>query len=100
VAGGSSRGMSPVQAKSEGSRSSRLTASSADAGYAAIGNCSTVARWPSQRRVPIREFQRIVMGHGVVHVDLLKAREPLSNHPLAWTRLVIYLASSRRARRA
>ena len=33
-----------VQAKSEGSRASRLTASSAAAGCAAIGNCNTVAR--------------------------------------------------------
>jgi hypothetical protein len=34
----------PVQAKSEGSRTSRLTAFSAAAGCAAIGNCNTVAR--------------------------------------------------------
>src|SRR5215469_7370494 len=37
-------GMSPVQAKSEGSRTSRLTASSAAAGRAPAGNCNTVAR--------------------------------------------------------
>src|SRR6516162_6170031 len=44
-AGGSrSRGMSPVQVKSEGSRTSRLTASSAAAGCALAGNCNTVAR--------------------------------------------------------
>ena len=40
-----------VQAKSEGSRTSRLTASPAAAGCAPIGNCNTVARWPSHRRV-------------------------------------------------
>src|SRR6516165_9598600 len=32
--------------------------------------------------------------------DRRPSRSPLSNHPLAWTRLAIYLASSRRARRA
>jgi TRAP-type transport system periplasmic protein len=41
----------PVQAKSEGSRTSRVAASPAAAGCTAIGNCNTVARWPSQRRV-------------------------------------------------
>ena len=40
-----------VQAKSEGSRTSRLTASPAATGCAPIGNCNTVARWPSHRRV-------------------------------------------------
>jgi hypothetical protein len=40
-----------VQAKSEGSRTSRLTASPAAAGCAPIGNCNTVARWPTHRRV-------------------------------------------------
>ena len=40
-----------VQAKSEGSRTSRLTASPAVTGCAPIGNCNTIARWPSHRRV-------------------------------------------------
>src|SRR5262252_9628734 len=40
-----------VQTKSEGSRTSRLTASPAVTGCAPIGNCNTVARWPSHRRV-------------------------------------------------
>jgi hypothetical protein len=30
-----------------------------------------------QHHLPVWEFQRIVMGHGVVHVDLAEAREPL-----------------------
>jgi hypothetical protein len=32
-----------------------------------------------QHHMPVREFQRVVMGHGVVHVDLPEAREPLSD---------------------
>ena len=51
-AGGSrSHGMSQVQAKSEGSQTSRVAASPAAAGCAATGNCNTVADWPAQRRV-------------------------------------------------
>jgi len=44
LAGDWRRSMSPVQAKSESSRTSRLTAFSSAAGCAAIGNCNTVAR--------------------------------------------------------
>src|SRR5262245_54229353 len=40
-----------VQAKSEGSRTSRLTASPAASACAPIGNCNTVARWLSHKRV-------------------------------------------------
>src|SRR6516164_507234 len=37
----------------------------------------TLAQARDQYHLPIREFQRIVMGHGVVYVDLPEAREPL-----------------------
>jgi hypothetical protein len=40
-----------VQAKSQGTRSSDLSGSFATAGCAVPGNCNTVARWPSHRRV-------------------------------------------------
>src|SRR5262245_4965159 len=40
-----------IQDKSEGSRTCLLTDSSAGSGCAVIGNCSTVAHCPSQRRV-------------------------------------------------
>src|SRR6266852_8177163 len=39
------------QVDSDGSRTCGAAASSAGAGCAAAGNCSTVARWPSHRRV-------------------------------------------------
>jgi len=32
-----------------------------------------------QHDLPVREFQRIVMDHSVLHVDLPEAREPLSD---------------------
>src|SRR5262245_47924770 len=35
------------------------------------------AKAREQHYLPVREFQRVVMGHGVVHVDLPEAREPL-----------------------
>src|SRR6516225_10091179 len=73
-----------VQANSEGSRASRLTASPAATGCAPIGNCNTIARWPSHRRVssttcPSGNSSGIVMDHSVLHVDLPEAREPLSD---------------------
>src|SRR6516165_5855595 len=37
----------------------------------------TLAQARDQYHLPIREFQRIVMGHGVVEVDLPEAHEPL-----------------------
>jgi hypothetical protein len=37
----------------------------------------THAQAREQHHLPVGEFQRVVMGHGVVHVDLSKAREPL-----------------------
>src|SRR6516165_11991054 len=37
----------------------------------------TLAQARDQHHLPIREFQRIVMSRGVVHVDLSEAREPL-----------------------
>src|SRR5260370_32225194 len=37
----------------------------------------TLAQAREQHYLPVRKFQRIVMGHGVVHVDLPEAREPL-----------------------
>src|SRR5436189_6211741 len=36
-----------------------------------------LAKAREQHRLPVRKFQRIVMGHGVVHVDLPEARKPL-----------------------
>src|SRR5437899_11408485 len=71
------------QIESEDSRSCvSTTVSSAVAARAPAGNCSTVARWPSHKRVtstqlPVGKFQRIVMGHRVVHINLPEAREPL-----------------------
>ena len=41
------------------------------------GRTLTLAQARDQYHLPIREFQRIVMGHGVVEVDLPEAREPL-----------------------
>jgi len=41
------------------------------------GRTLTLAQACDQHHLPVREFQRIVMGHGVVHVDLPEAREPL-----------------------
>ena len=41
------------------------------------GRALTLAQARDQYHLPIREFQRIVMGHGVVEVDLPEAREPL-----------------------
>src|SRR6516164_8376704 len=37
----------------------------------------TLAQARDQHYLPVREFQRIVMGHGIVHVDLPEACEPL-----------------------
>ena len=36
----------------------------------------TLAQARDQHHLPVREFQRIVMSHGVVHVDLPEAGEP------------------------
>src|SRR5436190_11469643 len=36
-----------------------------------------LAKAREQHQLPVRKFQRIVMGHGVVHVDLPEARKPL-----------------------
>jgi hypothetical protein len=41
------------------------------------GCALTLAQTGDQHHLPVREFQRIVMGHGVVHVDLPEACEPL-----------------------
>jgi hypothetical protein len=38
-----------------------------------------------QHHLPVREFKRIVMGHGVVNVDLPEAREPLPDLLVATT---------------
>src|SRR5262249_21099808 len=37
------------------------------------GRALTLAQARDQHHLPVREFQRIVMGHGVVHVDLPEA---------------------------
>jgi len=37
----------------------------------------TLAQARDQHHLPVRKFQRIVMGHGLVHVDLPEACEPL-----------------------
>jgi len=47
------------------------------------GRTLTLTQARDQHHLPIREFQRIVMGHGVVEVDLPEAREPLPD-PLVW----------------
>src|SRR6516162_3028308 len=41
------------------------------------GRALTLAQARDQHHLPVRELQRIVMGHGVVHVDLPEACEPL-----------------------
>jgi hypothetical protein len=35
------------------------------------------AKAREQNYLPVREFQRVVMGHGVVHIDLPEACKPL-----------------------
>ena len=37
------------------------------------------AKAREQHYLPVREFQRVVMSHGVIHVDLPEARKPLSD---------------------
>src|SRR6516162_6488319 len=41
------------------------------------GRTLTLAQAREQHYLPVWEFQRVVMGHGVVHVDLPEACEPL-----------------------
>jgi hypothetical protein len=43
------------------------------------GRALALAQPGEQHHLPVREFQRIVVGHGVVQVDLPEAREPLSD---------------------
>ena len=47
------------------------------------GRTLTLTQARDQHHLPIRKFQRIVMGHGVVYVDLPEAREPLPDR-LVW----------------
>ena len=44
-----------------------------------LQHCRTlaIAQTRDQHHLPVGKFQRIVMGHGVVHIDLPEAREPL-----------------------
>src|SRR6266545_1207781 len=41
------------------------------------GRALSLAKAREQRHLPIGEFQRVVMGHGVVHIDLPEACKPL-----------------------
>ena len=43
------------------------------------GRGLALAQAREKHHLPVREFQRIVMDHGVVHVDLPESREPLCN---------------------
>ena len=45
------RGAHSIREESEGSQASRVASFSLTSGRAAAGNCSTVARWPTHRRV-------------------------------------------------
>jgi hypothetical protein len=48
-----------------------------------LQHCRTLtgAQARDQNHLSVGEFQRIVMGHGTVHVDLAEAREPLPDLP-------------------